>query len=148
MKQCPQCSGTVPNDLWLCSCGYEFDGSELKTPDPPQPRVAPGMRRLALYLATWSLALLILSRDIRSVVWIWAFPLGLFAPFDLPHGRYEEKLTFYIWTFGGWTLYAIHAFFFFRTTRIPWLIILYACLCIFLICNLSGCQHILHRRIW
>lgn len=74
------------------------------------------------------------------------FPLGLAVPFDLPQGQYEAKIAFYIWIFGGWGLYLIHAILFFRSSRIPWLIILYVVFCLLLIANVSGCQHILHRR--
>ena len=36
MKTCPKCSASVSSDAWLCSCGYEFSGSEPVTPDPAQ----------------------------------------------------------------------------------------------------------------
>jgi hypothetical protein len=98
-------------------------------------------------LATWLAALLILSRDIRSVTLFWVFPLGLFAPFPLPQGWHEAKAALYIWVFGGWALYLVHAVLFFRTIRIPWLVLLYVLLCLLLIANVSGCQNILHRHI-
>jgi hypothetical protein len=37
VKTCPQCSAENKSDAWLCSCGYEFIGSEPQFPSPPKP---------------------------------------------------------------------------------------------------------------
>src|SRR4051794_4694469 len=29
MKQCPNCSKSVPDDSWLCDCGYEFSSTRI-----------------------------------------------------------------------------------------------------------------------
>ncbi len=150
MKQCPKCSAPAANEAWLCPCGYEFDQTEPTTPDlppsPPEPQVRATSSRVLLYLVTWLVALLTLSRDIRLVTLLWVFPIGLCAPFSLPQGQHEAQATVYLWILGGWALYLVHAVLFFRTTRIPWLTILYVLLCLLLITNVSGCQHMLHGR--
>ena len=30
MKQCPKCSAPATDDTFLCGCGYEFDGTEMR----------------------------------------------------------------------------------------------------------------------
>lgn len=94
--------------------------------------------RVLLYAATWAAALPAVDPRLWALVYL--FPTGLFA-FARP-GQIASEWGLPLLVF-SWTIYVVHAVFFFRARRREIVWVLYALLLVLFVSNVAGCHQML-----
>lgn len=145
MKQCPKCSATVSTDTWLCDCGYEFDGSESKSPASESGRSESFLRLarswLLLPIVAWLLAIPCLGAGAFFVPIVIAnAPLGIIGYFQeiTVNPTDEQAVAISAIHAGFWLLFIIGTA---LRHKLPlvWLLLIWLTLVTALFMSVSGC---------
>ncbi len=86
------------------------------------------------YVATWIVALLLTAPGLWPLAWM--FPLGLVAVVN----RHAANAGGWGVLIGGYAVYLVHGYFYFRSKTVVRTALLYAILVILLIANVAGCR--------
>src|SRR6266404_1147275 len=86
------------------------------------------------YVAIWIVALLLTAPGLWPLAWM--FPLGLVAVVN----RHAANAGGWGVLIGGYAVYLVHGYFYFRSKTVVRTALLYAILVILLIANVAGCR--------
>jgi hypothetical protein len=96
--------------------------------------------KIIAYVAIWILALLLTAPGLWALAWM--FPLGLVAVIN----RHTANTGGWGVLIGGYGVYLVHGFFYFRSKTVMRTAILYGVLVILLIGNVAGCREMIHAH--
>ena len=97
--------------------------------------------KIIFYCAVWIAALVATDPSFRNAALVYMFALGLLHFTPAP-----GLLNGWVALLASWSIYVVHAVFFFRARKRQLTIALGAVLVFLLICNVSGCREMLNAR--
>jgi hypothetical protein len=93
--------------------------------------------KIIAYVVVWILALLLTAPGLWALAWM--FPLGLVAVVN----RHAANAGGWGVLIGGYAVYLVHGYFYFRSKTVMRTVILYTILVILLIGNVAGCHEMI-----
>lgn len=107
----------------------EPNAEEFKKTNPVRLRY-----KIIAYVAAWIIALLLTAPGLWALAWM--FPLGLVAVVD----RHAANAGGWAVLIGGYAVYIVHGYFYFRAKTVTRTVILHAILVALLVANVAGCH--------
>ena len=98
--------------------------------------------RIGMFVGAWLLAVFITNPSGTYWPLVYMFPLGL-AAFVFPSSPQGSGTP---WLFGLWSLYIVHALFFFRARTTRATVLWFLLLALLLTCNVAGCRSMLNTH--
>src|SRR5438128_8126795 len=96
--------------------------------------------KIIAYAAIWIVALGLTAPGLWALAWM--FRLGLVAVID----RHSANDGGWGVLIGGYAVYLVHGYFYFRSKTVMRIVILYGVLVVLLVGNVAGCREMIHSH--